>query len=137
MSPLHPVAPRKSEDSITVITSPDLSYYPITESDIQVIAVLWALFLVTSVFVGLRLYSRVKILQFYALEDYLYNVAFVSTFVHFSLFLGGLFFFVSNGSSCPGIQFPSMLLLPERLCRSWTMLAMSPQSLVPSRTGRK
>lgn len=86
MSPFHPVAPpafhlvapRKSQDSITVVSSSELSYYPITETDIQVIIVLWVLFLVTSIFVGLRLYSRVKILQFYALEDYLYNVAFVS-----------------------------------------------------------
>lgn len=78
MSPLHPVAPRKSEESIVVVPSSELTYYPITESDIQVIIVLWVLFLVTSIFVGLRLYSRVKILQFYALEDYLYNMAFVS-----------------------------------------------------------
>lgn len=78
MSPLHSVVPRKSEDSITVVPSSELTYYPITTTDIQVIIVLWVLFLVTSVFVVLRLYSRVKILQFYALEDYLYNIAFVS-----------------------------------------------------------
>lgn len=85
MSPLHSVAPRKSEESIVVVPSSELTYYPITESDIQVIIVLWVLFLVTSIFVGLRLYSRVKILQFYALEDYLYNMAFVS--FYFLLFL--------------------------------------------------
>lgn len=87
MSPFHPVAPppfqlvaaRKSQDNLTIVQSSELSYYPITETDIQVIIVLWVLFLVTSVFVGLRLYSRVKILQFYAIEDYLYNVAFVSS----------------------------------------------------------
>lgn len=78
MSPFHPVAPRKSEDSLTVVDSSELSYYPITQTDIQVIIVLWVLFLITSVFAGLRLYSRVKILQFYATEDYLYNIAFVS-----------------------------------------------------------
>lgn len=86
MSPLSkPVASRKSQDSVTVVESSDLSYYPITEADIQVIIVLWVLFLVTSVFVGLRLYSRVKILQFYALEDYLYNFAFVSKNGHFNM----------------------------------------------------
>lgn len=83
MSPLHPVAPRKSEESIVVVPGSELTYYPITESDIQVIIVLWVLFLVTSIFVGLRLYSRVKILQFYALEDYLYNMAFVSFYYCF------------------------------------------------------
>lgn len=85
MSPLHPVAPRKSEESIVVVPGSELTYYPITESDIQVIIVLWVLFLVTSLFVGLRLYSRVKILQFYALEDYLYNMAFVS-YIHYIAF---------------------------------------------------
>lgn len=84
MSPLQPVVPRKSQTTITVVESSELTYYPITQSDIQVIIVLWVLFLVTSIFVGLRLYSRVKILQFYALEDYLYNLAFVSIyFGHF------------------------------------------------------
>lgn len=86
MSPLHPVAPRKSQSTITVVTSSELTYYPITQSDIQVIIVLWVLFLVTSIFVGLRLYSRVKILQFYALEDYLYNFAFVSLALFLLLF---------------------------------------------------
>ncbi|CAN8104274.1 unnamed protein product [Discula destructiva] len=76
MSPLHPVAPRKSQDSINIVPSSALSYYPITETDIQVIIVLWVLFVITLIFVCLRLYSRVKILQFYALEDYLYNIAF-------------------------------------------------------------
>lgn len=61
-----------------VIESSNLTYFPITAWDVRVIAVLWALFLVTSIFVILRLFSRVKILQFYSAEDYLYNVAFVS-----------------------------------------------------------
>ncbi|KUI59379.1 hypothetical protein VP1G_06657 [Cytospora mali] len=68
--------PRKSEDGMFVIESPDLTYFPITAWDIRVIAVLWTLFLVTFIFVILRLFSRVKILQFYSAEDYLYNVAF-------------------------------------------------------------
>lgn len=70
--------PRASEDDISIVDSARLSYYPITEWDVRVIIVLWVLFFVTLVFVVLRLYSRVKILQFYALEDYLYNLAFVS-----------------------------------------------------------
>lgn len=61
-----------------VVDSTRLSYFPITAWDIRVIAVLWTLFVVTSVFVILRLFSRIKILQFYSTEDYLYNIAFVS-----------------------------------------------------------
>lgn len=71
--------PRKSENGLNVIESSDLTYFPITAWDIRVIAVLWTLFFVTSIFVVLRLFSRVKILQFYSAEDYLYNVAFVSS----------------------------------------------------------
>lgn len=59
-----------------VVDSSNLTYFPITAWDVRVIAVLWALFFVTSIFVILRLFSRVKILQFYSAEDYLYNVAF-------------------------------------------------------------
>lgn len=70
--------PRKSEDDVDIIDSSRLSYFQVTYWDIEVIIVLWVLFLVTSLFVLLRLYSRVKILQFYAAEDHLYNVAFVS-----------------------------------------------------------
>lgn len=69
---------RKSQDSITIVDGSHLSSYPITPWDLRVIVILWTLFLVTSIFLGLRLYSRVRILQFYALEDYLYNIAFVS-----------------------------------------------------------
>lgn len=72
------LAKRVSETTITIIDSSRLSYYPITEWDIRVIIVLWVLFFITLVFVVLRLYSRVRVLQFYALEDYLYNIAFVS-----------------------------------------------------------
>jgi hypothetical protein len=61
-----------------VVDSSNLTYFPITAWDVRVIAVLWTLFFVTSIFVILRLFSRVKILQFYSAEDYLYNVAFVS-----------------------------------------------------------
>ncbi|KAG6359996.1 hypothetical protein INS49_011052 [Diaporthe citri] len=68
--------PRKGTHGLEVIESSHLTYFPITLWDIRVIAVLWALFFVTGIFVVLRLFSRVKILQFYAVEDYLYNVAF-------------------------------------------------------------
>lgn len=78
--------PRKSENSLTIVNDSRLTYYQVTDWDIKVIIVLWVLFLVTSVFVFLRLYSRVKILQFYAAEDYLYNIAFVSSFLSFSFF---------------------------------------------------
>lgn len=70
--------PRKGTHGLEVIESSDLTYFPITLWDIRVIAVLWTLFFVTGVFVVLRLFSRIKILQFYAVEDYLYNIAFVS-----------------------------------------------------------
>lgn len=70
--------PRKGTHGLEVIESSDLTYFPITLWDIRVIAVLWTLFFVTGIFVVLRLFSRIKILQFYAVEDYLYNVAFVS-----------------------------------------------------------
>jgi hypothetical protein len=70
--------PREGTHGLEVIKSSGLTYFPITLWDIRVIAVLWTLFFVTGVFVVLRLFSRVKILQFYAAEDYLYNVAFVS-----------------------------------------------------------
>lgn len=70
--------PRKGTHGLEVIESSHLTYFPITLWDIRVIAVLWTLFFVTGIFVVLRLFSRVKILQFYAVEDYLYNVAFVS-----------------------------------------------------------
>lgn len=70
--------PRKGTHGLEVIESPDLTYFAITLWDIRVIAVLWTLFFVTGIFVVLRAYSRVKILQFYAVEDYLYNAAFVS-----------------------------------------------------------
>lgn len=76
---------RKSQDSITIIDSPNLSYYPITDWDLRVIIILWVLFLITSIFLALRLYSRVYILQFYVLEDYLYNIAFVSLIFLFFL----------------------------------------------------
>ncbi|KAI7774534.1 hypothetical protein LA080_008271 [Diaporthe eres] len=68
--------PRKGTHGLEVIESSDLTYFPITLWDIRVIAVLWTLFFVTGIFVVLRLFSRIKILQFYAVEDYLYNVAF-------------------------------------------------------------
>lgn len=73
-----PLIPRKSEDTLSIIDSSRLSTFQVTYWDIKVIIVLWVLFFVTSIFVILRLYSRVKILQFYAAEDYLYNIAFVS-----------------------------------------------------------
>ncbi|PSR99184.1 hypothetical protein BD289DRAFT_46302 [Coniella lustricola] len=76
MSVIPKLAKRVSETTITIIDSSRLSYYPITAWDIRVIIVLWVLFFITSIFVFLRLYSRVKVLQFYALEDYLYNIAF-------------------------------------------------------------
>lgn len=72
------LTPRESAQGLDVIESSRLTYFPITLWDIRVIAVLWTLFFVTGIFVILRLFSRVKILQFYAIEDYLYNVAFVS-----------------------------------------------------------
>lgn len=75
--------PRKSQDSLTIVDSSRLTDYQVTYWDIKVIIVLWVLFFVTSIFVLLRLYSRVKILQFYAAEDYLYNLAFVSRFSSF------------------------------------------------------
>lgn len=81
--------PRKSQDTLTIVDSSSLTSYQVTSWDIKVIIVLWTLFLVTSIFVMLRLYSRVKILQFYAAEDYLYNIAFVCC----CLFSMGLFFF--------------------------------------------
>lgn len=108
MSPLHPVAPRKSEESIVVVPSSELTYYLITESDIQVIIVLWVLFLVTSIFVGLRLYSRVKILQFYALEDYLYNMAFVSFIIAFSYLISNVLF--ATTSACLTLFFADALV---------------------------
>ncbi|KAJ0124851.1 hypothetical protein J7T55_006194 [Diaporthe amygdali] len=70
------LTPRESAQGLDVIESSRLTYFPITLWDIRVIAVLWTLFFVTGIFVILRLFSRVKILQFYAIEDYLYNVAF-------------------------------------------------------------
>lgn len=70
--------PRKGTHGLEVVESSELTYFPITLWDIRVIAVLWTLFFVTGIFVVLRLFSRIKILQFYAIEDYLYNVAFVS-----------------------------------------------------------
>lgn len=91
--------PRKSEDTLTIVDSSRLTFYEVTSWDIKVIIVLWVLFLVTSVFVLLRLYSRVKILQFYAAEDYLYNLAFVSVIGFFALsffFVLSLFFFSSS-----------------------------------------
>ena len=129
MSPLHPVAPRKSQDTISVVSSSSLSYYPITEADIQVIIVLWVLFLVTSIFAALRLYSRVKILQFYALEDYLYNVAFVSYphFWHFKrkfLWIVLACFRLRRRWSCNGVF---QLCVPCR--KRWKI------RVLPSRTG--
>lgn len=79
MAVLPMIAARKSEDSITIVPGSQLSYYPITNWDIRVIIILWVLFFITLVFVVLRFYSRIRILQFYALEDHLYNVAFVSS----------------------------------------------------------
>lgn len=79
--------PRKSQDTLSIVDSSRLTDYQITYWDIKVIIILWVLFLVTSVFVLLRLYSRVKILQFYAAEDYLYNLAFVSLSLSFVAFL--------------------------------------------------
>lgn len=73
------LTPKKSEDGLDVEVSSNLTYFPITAWDVRVIAVLWTLFFVTSIFVILRLFSRIKILQFYSAEDYLYNVAFVSS----------------------------------------------------------
>lgn len=78
MSVLPIIAARKSEDTINVVDGSSLTFYPITEWDIRVIVILWVLFFITSIFCVLRLYSRIKILEFYALEDYLYNFAFVS-----------------------------------------------------------
>lgn len=72
------IAARKSEQTITVVPGSELSNYPITLWDIRVIIILWVLFFLTLIFVILRFYSRIRILQFYALEDHLYNVAFVS-----------------------------------------------------------
>lgn len=72
------LTPRKGTHGLEVIESTSLTYFPITLWDIRVIAVLWTLFFVTGIFVVLRLFSRIKILQFYAVEDYLYNIAFVS-----------------------------------------------------------
>lgn len=80
--------PRKGTHGLEVIESHGLTYFPITLWDIRVIAVLWTLFFVTGIFVVLRLFSRVKILQFYALEDYLYNAAFVSRQLPHSSTLG-------------------------------------------------
>lgn len=79
--------PRKSQDTLSIVDSSRLTDYQITYWDIKVIIILWVLFLVTSVFALLRLYSRVKILQFYAAEDYLYNLAFVSLSSSSSFFL--------------------------------------------------
>lgn len=79
MAVLPIIVARKSEDAISVVPGSQLSLYPITEWDIRVIIILWVLFFITSVFVVLRFYSRIRILQFYALEDHLYNVAFVSS----------------------------------------------------------
>lgn len=78
MAVLPMIAARKSQDTISVVHDSQLSYYPITDWDIRVIIILWVLFFITSIFVVLRFYSRIRILQFYALEDHLYNVAFVS-----------------------------------------------------------
>lgn len=72
------ISARKSEETISIVPGSRLSYYPITEWDIRVIIVLWVLCFITAIFVVLRFYSRIKILQFYAIEDYLYNAAFVS-----------------------------------------------------------
>lgn len=79
------LTPREEGTSgLEVIESSDLSYFAITLWDIRVIAVLWTLFFVTGIFVVLRLFSRIKILQFYAVEDYLYNIAFVSRQLSYS-----------------------------------------------------
>lgn len=100
MSVLPIIAARKSEDTITVIPGDWLSFYPITEWDIRVIIVLWILFFITLIFVVLRFYSRLRILQFYALEDHLYNVAFVRPILFSSCFPSPLlsFFFFFFGS---------------------------------------
>lgn len=102
MSVLPLIAARKSEGTITVVDGSSLTYYPITDWDIRVIIILWVLFFLTSIFCVLRLYSRIKILQFYALEDYLYNFAFVS-YIYFSVSLATL-----HMSSRVMGQFPSL-----------------------------
>lgn len=76
--PIIAIAARKSEETISVVPGSKLSHYPITDWDIRVIIVLWVLCFITAIFVVLRFYSRIKILHLYAVEDYLYNAAFVS-----------------------------------------------------------
>jgi hypothetical protein len=44
----------------------------------KMLAVLWSLTALALVFVLLRLYTRLRVLRAYGLDDYFYNAAFVS-----------------------------------------------------------
>lgn len=43
----------------------------------MVLGIIWGLFALTSIIVGLRLYTRIEVLHAYGLDDRLFNAAFV------------------------------------------------------------